>query len=113
MRMGQYMQADANYFNGAYDAQIVPPQPDSRGVFVDCTKRLSAQDQKELRGYFEGYRPQEAREAAAKYLAQKYGEHVFEVVFVTSDNGKAQYRVMVGRNYLKHRLNTKAAKEQQ
>ena len=112
--MGQYMQADANYFNGAYDAQIVPPQPDSRGVFVDCTQLfLSAQDQKELRGYFEGYRPQEAREAAAKYLAQKYGEHVFEVVFVTSDNGKAQYRVMVGRNYLKHRRNTKAAKEQQ
>ena len=58
--MGQYMQADANYFNGAYDAEIVPPQPDSRGMLVDCTKRLSAQDQKELRGYFEGCRPKEA-----------------------------------------------------
>ncbi len=111
--MGQYMQADANYFNGAYDAEIAPSQPDSRGMFVDCTKRLSAQDQQALRGYFEGYQPKEAREAAAKYLAQKYGDHVFEVVFVTSDNGKAQYRVMVGRNYLKHRLNTNAAKEQQ
>ena len=111
--MGQYMQADANYFNGARDAEMVPSQPDSRGMFVDCTKRLSAQDQKELRGYFEGYQPKEAREAAAKYLARKYGEHVFEVVFVTSDSGKVQYRVMVVRNYLKHRLNTKAAKERQ
>ena len=80
---------------------------------MDCTKRLSAQDQQELRGYFDGYPPKEACEAAAKYLAQKYGEHVFEVLFATSDNGKAQYWVMVGRNYLKHRLNTKAEKEQQ
>ena len=107
------MQADANYFNGAYDAEIVPPQPDSRGMLVDCTKCLSAQDQKELRGYFEGYRPKEARETAVKYLTRKYGDHVFEVVFVTSDNGKVQYRIMVGRSYLTHRLHTKAAKEQQ
>ncbi|MDU5914532.1 MAG: hypothetical protein E6Z25_00475 [Negativicoccus succinicivorans] len=111
--MGQYMQADANYFNGERDAQVVPQRIGFRGVFVDYTKRLSAQDMQELRGYFANDRPQAACEAAANYLAQKYGAHVFEVVFVTSDNGHGQYRVMVGRNYLKQRLHTNAVKEQQ
>ena len=110
--MGQYMQADANYFNGERDAQVVPQRIGFRGVFVDYTKRLSAQDMQELRGYFANDRPQAACEAAANYLAQKYGAHVFEVVFVPVYNGQGQYRIMAGRDYLKHRLNKNAAKEQ-